>query len=508
MNFCFINDNIRGRNFKRRAVILDNELNNNVPQPVPENEQPQENENALSSKIVKKEDAAVYREPKTAQNMCERCGEHKKYKNSNYCKICERTYYKKRIPVLAWLAAVITVLCSVVAVSLLFVNFAPVKRVIEGMQAENENRLGDAYYAYEDAVKVCDELNSEIGYPLVSAGKNIYLKLIDVTAELYGPYQAGGSAKSVFDEDEIAKSKSLAYYASEYDAYKRASELVAEYVQGCEYGTMEPAKALEGIKKLEAGNDDLLLWIIYFESYIDVVFCDAGTEAQLAYTDRIAKLFPDAEWFFNALYIDIYYNLGRYDECVKYCDREIERNRNNVNAYTHKVKIAMLEGKKSEAEALVDECAKYNPDNEDVQALDIVLKRRFGEVQAAITLCDKLAESTGSVEMLRQQALNYLVQEDYAKAFDTAYNAYTNAYNYYSYGYAEAMTSELLETVYLCAVMCRQQEATSAQFYSALDSVFKSFEGYEKQASEKTLAIISGETTAMKALTEGTGDII
>ncbi len=485
---------------------MDNELNNNVPQPVPEGEQPQEN--ALSSKIVKKEEAAVYREPKTEQNMCERCGEHKKYKNSNYCKICERTYYKKRIPVPAWLGAIIMVICSVVAVSLLFVNFAPVKRVLEGVQAQSENRLGDAYYAYEDAVGVCEELNGEIGYPLISAGKNIYLRLIDATAELYGPYQAGGSAKSVFDEKEIAKSEKLSYYAAEYDNYKRASELVSEYVQGCEYGSMEPAKALEEIKKLEAGNDDLLLWIIYFESYIDVVFCDAGTEAQLVYVDRIAELFPDDEWFFNPLYIDIYYTLGRYDECEKYCDRDIERNRNNINAYTHKVKIAMLEGKKSEAEALVGECTKYNPDNEDVQALDIVLKRRFGEVQAAITLCDKLSESSGSVEILRQQALNYLVQEDYAKAFDTVYNAYTNAYNYYSYGYAEAMTSELLETVYLCAVMCRQQEASSAQFYTAIDSVLKSFEGYEKQASEKTLAIIAGETTAMKALTEGTGDII
>ncbi len=485
---------------------MDNELNNNLPESAPESEQPQEN--ALSSKIVKKEDTAVYREPKTAQNMCERCGEHKKYKNSNYCKICERTYYKKKIPVLAWIAAVITALCSVVAVALLFVNLAPVKRVIEGVQAEKENRMGDAYYAYDDAVGVCKELNAQIGYPLISAGKNIQLKLIEATAELYGPYQAGGSAQSVFDEDEIAKNEKLSSYANEYDIYKRASELVAEYVQGCENGTMEPAKALEEIKKLEAGNEDLLLWIIYFESYIDVVFCDAGTEAQLAYTDRIAELFPDAEWFFNALYIDIYYNLGRYDECEKYCDRDIERNRNNVNAYTHKVKIAMLEGKKSEAQALVDECAKYNPENEDVQALDIVLKRRFGEVQAAITLCDKLYESSGSIEIMRQQALNYLVQEDYAKAFDTAYNAYTNAYNYYSYGYAEAMTSELLETVYLCAVMCKQKEATSAQFYSAIGSVLTSFEGYEKQASEKTLAIIAGETTAMKALTEGTGDIL
>lgn len=468
-----------------------------------------EQENSAQSKIVKKSDSAsiVYRKPKT-DSLCTRCEKYHKAAGSDYCEECAEILKKKKIPVPAWLAAIVSMLLAVFSLALVYLNFAPAKRVVEAVQADKNHCLSDAYNAYEDAFSVAQKLNTELGFELVHVGSEIQIREMNVVARQRGPFYAGNIISSSFDSKTIESNPQLRQYVEEYQRYAKAYELVGEYVGACESGTASAEETLESLKALEAGNQDLLLWIIYYESYVDVVYGTSDNAGQLEYVNRIKELYPDASWYFNSLYVDIYYGMEDYESCEKYCDASIENNRNSSNAYLTKLKIAMLRDDEAGAKEILADFKKYNPDNKDAAAMETMLLRRFGRVEEAIVLCDSASEETGSTELIRQQALNYLVCGDYDAAYDSIYNAYTTAYNYYSYGYTEVMTSELIETTYLCATMCKLYGNGTAESYADLDSLLSNYEGYEAESGKKTQAILAGEMTAEEALTEGSGDII
>ena len=70
------------------------------------------------------------------------------------------------------------------------------------------------------------------------------------------------------------------------------------------------------------------------------------------------------------------------------------------------------------------------------------------------------------------------------------------------------MTNELIESVYLCATMCKLYGDGSAESIADLDQVLTDFVGFEKEAKKTTLAIINGEMTAEEVLTKGACDLV
>ena len=138
----------------------------------------------------------------------------------------------------------------------------------------------------------------------------------------------------------------------------------------------------------------------------------------------------------------------------------------------------------------------------------IMLARAQGNYEQALALIDEADEMYAMIpEFDRQKALIYLAQGDYDKAFDSAVSAEDRAYNrYYYYGDSTGYNSELLATVYLSAMLCRQKGQGKAENFSKLDEIIESYKGTD---SEKAMAdVLSGKVSLEKLLTEGVYDLI
>lgn len=479
----------------------------------------EETQQEPSSKIIKRaEQAAVYRTPVT-ETVCVRCAAEPRAEGSEYCEHCIAALKKNRPHVSACFAFAAAVIVTVLAFCLCYLNFSPAKRVLEARTAMKESRLNDSLAAYEDSFSVASELNSVLNQPLaekvpegvgiIMTGSGVRGEEADVVARLYGDYYSGNFIMNFFDEKTIAADPKMAAYKKAFEEYDKAEKLAQEYLAGCEEGTIDPKEALAKIKELENGNEDVLMWIIYFESYVDTVFLGGGDATQLAYVERIQKQFPEKSWFFNPLLREAYYSLGRYEESEKYCDLEIKDNLNSVEPVMTKLRIAMLADDKEKAESVIKTFEKNNEGSIDIEAMKIMMARRFEGVDEAIKLYEDLGvEAASDPELTRQNALNLLAKGEYDAAYDACYDAYMSAYNYYYNGYSEAMTNELIESVYLCATMCKLHGDGSAESIADLDALLADFLGFEKEAKKTTMAIINGETTAAEVLTKGACDLV
>ena len=463
-----------------------------------------------SAKIKRKNaPAPVIEAPE--DNICIVCGRNRKLKGEDYCASCLNTMRHRRPPVFAFIAAFLVLVISFVSGILLYLNYAPSKRIIEGRTAVRQNRMQDAYDAYEDAFNLADELNSELNLDAVAVGNRIRAEEAEPIAMLYVPYYSYSFLSQYFSDDEIKTDPRMKPYYDAYTNYKTAYDDFSQYTTALNQGEMKTDEALENIRALkEKYKDDKekLFWVLYAESYVDVTFNQAGPEKQLEYLDNMKKTCPGQDWYYLGVYRDLYFQLGRYKECVDACNEELALNHNETEAYLTKLKVAFINSNEEASNDIVNEYLQYNEKDDRYSVMQIMMDRRFGDIETAESDCEQAMKlGSGLPELHRQKALNALYRNDYTTAFESAYNAYSMAYNLYTGGSAEALNSTLLETVYVCATMYKEHGDGMSEFHSDLDDLLSSFKGYDAIATENSKAILSGEKTAEQVLSEGAGDL-
>ncbi|MBQ6264715.1 MAG: hypothetical protein IJK60_04625 [Clostridia bacterium] len=475
-----------------------------------ENETPETEIKDNSSKIKRKNaPSPVIEAPE--DNICIVCGRNRKLKGEDYCSSCLNTMRHRRPPVFAFIAAFLVLVITFVSGVLLYLNYAPSKRIIEGRTAVREKRMQDAYDAYEDAFNLAEELNTELNMDAVAVGKTIRAEEAEPIAALYVPYYAYNFLSRYFSDEEIkADSRMLPYYEA-YTNYKTAYDDFSQYTTALNQGEMKADEALKNIRELKKkykDDKDKLFWVLYAESYVDVTFNQAGPEKQLEYLENMEKTCPGQDWYYLGVYRDLYFQLGRYKECVDVCNKELADNRNEIEAYLTKLKVAFINENKQASEDIANEYLQYNEKDDRYVVMQIMMNRRFGNIDTAESDCEQAMKyGSGLPELHRQKALNALYRNDYTTAYESAYNAYSMAYNLYNNGDAEALNSALLETVYVCASMYKEHGDGMSEFHSDLDDLLSSFKGYDAIATENSKAIISGEKTAEQVLSEGAGDL-
>ncbi len=482
---------------------------------IPENdelyEETEETEKIDKSSKIKRKNAPAP-EPAPDDNLCILCGKSRKAKGEDYCQACLNKISHTRPPVLAFIAAFLVLVVCFVSGVLLYLNYAPSKRIIEGRAACSENRMQDAYAAYEDAFKIADELNGELNLNAVAVGNSIRAEEAKPIAALYVPYYAYNFLTKYFSDEEIkADPELLPYYQAQTD-YKTAYDDFSQYTSALNEGKMKADEALKKIRELkEKYKDDngKLFWVLYAESYVDVSFNQAGPEKQLEYLENMEKTCPGQDWYYLSCYRNLYYQLGRYKECVDACNKELAFNHNESEAYFTKLKVAFINDNKEAANDILNEFLLYNEKSDEYSVMLIMLDRRFGDIESAVADCDKAVKvASGLPELYRQQALNALYQGDYTAAYDSVYNAYSMAYNLYNNGDAEALSSALLETAYVCTVMYKEHGDGMSDYHADAEGIITSFKGYDKLLSENSKALLAGKKTAEQILTEGAGDLV
>lgn len=482
---------------------------------IPENgiQADQTNEPAIkdnSSKIKRKNAPAPVEAPE--DNICVLCGKNRKAKDSDYCSSCLNEIKRRHLPVLGFIAAFLVLAVSFAAGIMLYLNYAPAKRVIEGRDACAHNCMQAAYNAYEDAFYLAEELNTDLNFNAITVGRAIRAEEAKPIAALFVPYYAYTYLSQYYSDDEMKSDPELLPYLNAHTDYKTAYDDFSQYTSALNEDKMKADEALKNIRALkEKYKDDKgkLFWVLYAESYVDVTFNQAGPEKQLEYLDNMKKTCPGEDWYYLSCYRNLYYQLGRYKECVDACNEEIAFNRNEAEAFFTKLKVAFINENSEAAENIINEFLSYNEKNDDYNVMRIMMERRFGKIETAVEECEKaIKQGSGLPELYRQKALNALYQGDYTTAFDSAYNAYSMAYNLYNKGNAEALNSVLLETVYVCTSMYKAHGDGMSEFHSDADGLLESFKGYDKTASDISKALLSGEKTAEQVLTEGAGDLI
>ena len=464
-----------------------------------------------SSKIKRKNaPAPVVEAPE--DNICVICGKNRKVKGEDYCTSCLNAAKHRRPPIPAFIAAFLVLVLTFVAGIMLYLNYAPSKRIVEGRAALSQNRMDDAYAAYEDAFNLADELNATMNLNMVAVGNKIRAEEAKPIATLYVPYYAYTFLSKYFSDDEIKSDPDLLPYYEANSDYKAAYADFGQHTTALSEGKMKTDEALEKIRALkEKYKDDKgkLFWVLYAESYVDVSFNQVGPEKQLEYLENMEKTCPGEDWYYLSCYRNLYYQLDMHKECVDACNKELSYNHNEAEAYFTKLKVAFINSNVQASEDIIDEFLRYNEKTDQYVVMLIMKERRFGDIGTAVDECENaVKKGSGLPELYRQKALNSLYQNDYTEAFENAYNAYSMAYNLYNNGDAEALNSELLETVFVCSTMYKQHGDGMAEHHSDLDGLLSSFKGYEKSASEASKAIISGEKTAEQILSEGAGDLI
>jgi tetratricopeptide (TPR) repeat protein len=232
---------------------------------------------------------------------------------------------------------------------------------------------------------------------------------------------------------------------------------------------------------------------------------------KLKYLDAVEKSAgKDAEnyaWLYYQDYAGELYDSGDTEGARKYLDALTNKDKTKFGAYELKLRIALSQGDKDEANRVLAEFKVNNDGYDTAYVLEATLLRVQGEYDKAKVLLEEAFEQYDSVpELHRQLALIYLMEGDYDKAFEEAYAADSNAYMLYAYmGDSSAYTPQLNNTLYLCSVLCRDKGTGTSENAIYIEEILTYYS--EDELSEQVLSIINGEKTVEQVLTEGVCDL-
>ena len=476
--------------------------------------------------------------------ICPICGEMPVANGHEYCYKCETELSKTAIPFRAWLAGIVALLFSLVAFLMVLLISAPCLQCLKGDMYASRRIWFNAYENYSGVAEVTKEISDimndtviSAGYnalmtklksdatfdDLFSTGANFRLRIFKTVEKIYDPLKAYQYSSQVFTEPNDASfikhnrymKKSNEVYQI-YDTTYAAMGEGIEYLYGLEQPTVEDGqKVIEMFEKARGQEGVSDVWVSYLQ-YNVAGYCAFDSEETF---ELLKKVDEDAKkdkrdylWLYGNELISAYISRGLDDEAVPYIETLMKDDASDFNSRQAMERIYIRNGEYEKAEEM---CNKYSKDNLTTQGVEsdsgfnlrINLERSRGNFDSAKQLIED-ANATYSLipEFDRQLALIYLVEGDYDAAYEAAFSAEDKAY-YRSYAYSDSSgyTTELTNTTYLCAYMCKKYGKCDSENAEYLDEYLQTAEYIQGGIVEK---IVSGEVTIEEALTKGVCDLI
>lgn len=446
--------------------------------------------------------------------ICPYCGENKKEEDSDYCAECEAAMLARKIPFLAWVGGLAAVVFSVFALALVFLLTAPSLQVAKGDSYAREKRWYSAYTAYSDVPAVVDEITTILGgeSPFVKTGSEVAVKKFDTLAHYTSPLEAFYYEGESVAHLEGKFNPTMKDYYEIYNDYMSSYDIVLETLE-TKFGTTEPSAeemhaAVEELRGTEGVSD---IWIDYYHLTFAYNYNESD-DAALGYLKAIdesaknSKL--DYSWLYYTELSDLLYKMNDYEGSTEYLDKLIKNDRTNFGAYELKMRITLKTSGAEEAEKLLDEFLEYNEGIDTAYVLKIMYLRATKEYDKALELCVEAQEKFGTApELYRQEALIHLLKEDYDKAYEAVFNAYSNA-TYIAQYYQDdsSLTNQLYNTLYLCAYLESEKGSMNTDNVAEISNIINDLKDYI--TAETVLDIINGKKTIEQVLTEGEYDLV
>ncbi|MBQ6267099.1 MAG: hypothetical protein IJK64_04940 [Clostridia bacterium] len=451
--------------------------------------------------------------------LCHRCMEQPVEEGERYCAACAEEMRKIRIPVFGWIGGLLVLIAAAAALVSAFLNSAPALQVARAEASANKGNWMIAYKQYRKADNVVyqvDQILDEDGTSTVfiKIGSAARAKQAEAALRGYNPVDAYDFLMSYFPTAEAQKRCPIAAdILEEYEIYDAAYAEIEDPALALINGE---ATAEEVNAQLEALRAQVSpVYVDYFLAALTEYYDCTDEEALARYQklDETAKASGrDYHWLYYERYLNTLQNQGQYDAALALAEEYLQKDPSNLTMLGKKIKLALLVNKEDVAEEAYKSLTDLYGDT-DAQAIatELLMLRFRGEYEKAETLVTDAIESADTdtaVELHRQMALIYLLQENYNKAFDEAYEANYNAYYVYEYyGDDSLYSDELDNTLYVCAYLCQLYGDGSAEYADKISEVLASYAGAEKHFSAQTRAILSGEKTAQQVLTEGVYDL-
>lgn len=443
--------------------------------------------------------------------LCIICGENKKGEDSNYCPSCEEKAYKSKVPLLAWLSGFAVICVSVFAFVISALVSAPALQTMKGDNAAANNCWYTAYVEYSQVSTYVDEITNIIKTqtPFVQAGRGIDEKIIASYAKARSPLDAVYMARTIYGESALDDLKGVSEYVELYDEFYENYSAMSETIDGMldKADKDETIAALEAFKGVEGINEVYRNYFLF--SAAD--FYKLGYKEELKYIEAAEASAKeqgrDFSWLYYIEIADVLCQEGEYDLALKYVDVLAEKDKNNYRAYDLQMRIAAAKSDTDKASKVLAEFKANNEGYESVCSMESGFYRCIGELEKSEVVCNEgLNSNDYSAEIHRQLALLYLIQGDYANAFDEAFTANSNA-NYMSTYYMDStgFTPQLDNTIYLCAKLCKDNNLAESENADYIDQILEYYTSFEP--SKQVSSIISGEKTVKEVLTEGVCDL-
>ena len=474
-------------------------------------EMAEETEDTAEEDLAESEEA-VEEEAEPAE-ICPVCGEREATEESGYCTECETKMLKRRIPLLAWLSAFVTLGFGVFASVLVLLASAPSLQVVKGDAfAKNKNWYG-AYTAYADVQTMADEINSILGMEsqYTKVGMGVNKRIINAVANYSSPIDAYYVAQNMFGStktDELGFMKQYKAVSKEHDA---TFDLIEETLNKAYDENPDAEKIyaeLDSFKGKEGVTD---VYIDFYKFAVaDLLKSDVNVQVEILKDLEKSALATgkDYGWIYYQPMAETLAAAGRGEEAIEYLSTIIENDTSKYDAYSLKMDIELDSGNKDAASKTLAEFKVNNEDAETAYMLEIVYLRRTAQQDKAKPLCHDALETFGSIpELHRQLALIYLADSDYVNAFDEMMQAYNYAYYIYQSTYDTSTLDDpaFYNTLYLSAYLLKNSDKMDEEYSEDVEEILGQFD--QSVLEDVTKEIIAGKKTAAQVLTEGECDL-
>lgn len=413
-------------------------------------------------------------EPSEAE-LCECCGEKRRGTkadpDSPYCEECD-------LGLRHYPFSFLNIFFVVVVIALVFYSgyvfagrMGVLNDVYKADKYVSQKKMDSAVTAYEDAVSAMEKagIKGELVYKRqIMANYRIgYLQDIDSRSDHINSWELSlphfRSVKKAMGEsaDFIATVRKAYTILTKYDVNDpsdfpyddaMAALVSLESEPYTEDTTANTSSATTSSVKATQYNKAM---VYYYEYYVSVI-CNKDNDEQLKYLEKIKEEYPQYIWLYGSALGDLYAKTGK--DVTEICDKIRSNNSEDPS-----------------------------PDLIEIESLRIK-----GDYDAAIAKCEEYAspdDCTVKYEIYRQEALCYILKDDYDTALETAKKAYDDNGN----------SLEVIDTLALCAVL-KNDDATYSSMESLLDG-----SGYS--LSDKVTGFKAGTVTLDDILLKGAYDV-
>ncbi len=456
--------------------------------------------------------------------FCPGCGVRRIHSYQDYCPACEARLKKTKIPFFAIIAGIVVLLASFVALILAIFVSGPSMQIAKGDMEAAKGNWFNAQSEYEQVADITSQVTGALGSDptlsqLVQTGSGFKIKQFKAFAKVYSPLEAAQYADYIFGEGKTAP-------IEKDETYQNCKKIYDRY-QSTYMGLEEPLTAIQTEEKPDGekvlasmeelrgqdGIDDVFL--DYFEFSV-AGYCNLGNDTLLKYLEALdkdaKKSDTDYKWLYYEDYAKTLISCDMDAEAIPFLEERINADSSNYAAHKMMMTVYIKQGDFKKAKQLVETYSANNKtegaDSDAAYILRVYLLRCQGKLDEAMELAKEGSEKYATVaELLRQQALIYLVKGDYNSAYDKSFEAENTAYYmYYYYNDSSQMTEELNITLYVAANLCKKGGTYKGENAEPLAQVLDSFKG--AKFPETATKIVKGDLTCKEVLTKGAYDFI